>query len=150
MIRMSDGFRISFKVALLTLGLMVSISAPDSAEQARTPRRPDPQTQMLNNYRKYPDRYIRISGETWKYDEPSQIAFHSFTLQNIAGVAYSDIEMRVKYLNPGGKTLQSQILLIPGILQAYQIRKVKGMKVRNVPRESDQAILAVTKALIRP
>jgi len=150
MIRLSDGFRISSKAALLMLGLMVWISASDSAEQVRAPRQPDPQAQLLNNYRKYPDRYIRVSGETWKYDEPTQIAFHSFTLQNIAGVAYSDIEMRVKYLSPGGKTLQSQILLIHGILSAYQVRKVKGMKVRNVPRESDQAVLIVSKASIRP
>jgi hypothetical protein len=104
----------------------------------------------LNYYRQYPDRYIRISDENWKLDDISHNASHSFTLKNTAGVAYSGIELRVNYLSAGGKKLQSQILKIPGILAAYGTRKVRDLKARNVPAESDQALLTVSKALIHP
>jgi len=106
--------------------------------------------QLLNNYRQYPDRYIRISGETWEYDAGSRCAFHSFTLKNIAGVAYSDIELRVTYLGSDGKKLQSQVLKIPGILAAYGNKKFGRLKVTNAHNECDQAVLAVIKGSIHP
>ena len=150
MIRFSNGFRISAMVPLFTLGAMILTYAINSAEQARTPRGPDPQTQLLNNYRKYVERYIHISGESWKYDDISHSASHSFTLKNIAGVAYSDIELRVDYLNSKGKSLQIQVLKIPGILAAYGSKKLANLKASNVPSECDQAVLRVSKALIHP
>ena len=150
MARLSGSFRFSTTVLLLTLGVMVCVSEMDRAEQIRLPRRPDPQTQLLNNYRKYPDRYIRISNEAWRYDGRSNTAFHSFTLKNIAGVAYAEIEIGLKYLSADGKTLQSKILKIPGILAAYQTRKINELKVRSAPAESDQVLATIEKASIHP
>jgi hypothetical protein len=132
------------------LAMIIHIYAAARAEQTRPSRRPDPQTQLLNNYRKYPDRYIRISGESWKYDEDTKTASHSFALKNIAGVAYSGIEIRASYMDPNGKTMQKQVLKIPGILSPYQTKKFKGIKTRNVPAASDQALLAVITASIYP
>jgi hypothetical protein len=148
--RLSGSFRFSTTVLLLALGIMVCVFEVDSAGQIRLPRRPDPQTQLLNNYRKYPDRYIRISNEAWRYNNKSHIAFHSFTLKNIAGVAYAEIEIRLKYLSADGKTLQSQVLKIPGILAAYQTKKINELKVRNAPEESDQVLATIEKASIHP
>jgi hypothetical protein len=150
MIRLPENSCISAAASLLMLGAMICVSSVNGIEQVRPPRRPDPQVQVLNNYRRYPDRYIRISDETWKYDEPSHTASHSFTLKNIAGVAYSEIEIRLNYLSTGGKSLQSRSLKIPGILAAYQTRKIKDMKVRNVPTKSDQVLVTISKALIHP
>ncbi len=148
MIRSSGGSRASFVVSVLMLGIMILIAAAGLDAQIRARKGPDPQTQLLNNYRNYADRYIRISGESWKYDDVARSASHSFTLKNIAGVAYSDIELRVDYLSPKGNTLKSHSLKIPGILPAYQTKKFKDLKVENAPTESDQAVLTVTKAVI--
>lgn len=120
------------------------------AQQNRPLRRPDPQTQLLNNYRQYPDRYIRISGQSWKLDATNDSAYHSFTLKNIAGVAYSNIELRVNYLDAGGKTLQSKTIKIPGILAAYAVKKFQNTEVKSVPSSSDSVTLAVAKAAIHP
>jgi len=127
---------------------MACLDAAAEAEQAG--RKPDPQTQLLNNYRKYPDRYIRLSGETYRYDESTRTAFHSFTLKNSAGAAYAGIEIRASYLDDGGKSLQSQIIKIPGSLSPYQIKKFKNLKVKNVPAAGSQALLAVATATIGP
>lgn len=131
-------------------GSAISVHAAEIAAQSRQTGKQDPQTQLINNYRKYADRYIRISGESWQYDQTNKIATHSFTVKNGAGVAYSDIEIEVAYLSAEGKNLQVQTVKIPGILAAYQIKKVKDMKVRKVPAQSDQALLKVTKASIHP
>ena len=85
MIRFASGFRMSVVASLLLLVLTISTSVISKAAQVRQRRGLDPQTQLLNNYRKYVDRYIRISGETWKYDDSTRSATHSFTLKNIAG-----------------------------------------------------------------
>lgn len=142
--------RYSFSIAGFVLGAIICVLALQAAGQTRQARKTDPQTQLLNNYRKYPDRYIRISNESWKYDDNDQIAFHSFTLKNIAGVAYSGIQIRATYLNAEGKTLQSQVLKIPGTLAAYQIKKIKDITARKVPPECAQALIAITTASIGP
>jgi len=103
---------------------------------------------LIENYRQYPDRYIRILDESWKLDPAGTTATHSFTLKNTAGVAYSDVTLRIAYQNSAGKDLQVQSLKIPGILKAYEIKKIKDFKVKNVPEKSDQAVISIAKALI--
>ena len=148
--KFAGNFFISGVILPIALVACICIFRSHAEGQNRTARGPDPQTLILNNYRKYPDRYIRISGETWKYDEVSRTAFHSFTLKNIAGVAYSDIELRVNYLDKKGKDLQSQVLKIPGILEASGNKKFTNLKVLKVSGECDQAVLVVSKASIKP
>jgi hypothetical protein len=118
------------------------------AQQSQVPRRPDPKVQLLNNYRQYPERYIRILEESWKFDELERTASHSFTLRNSASAVYSEIEIRFTYLNSAGKTLHSRVLKIPGNLAPYEVKRIKGFKLKNVPAASDQVVLAVAKALI--
>jgi hypothetical protein len=150
MIRLPRAIRVSLIVLALMLGPMNSISVLKTTAQVRPRKGLDPQTQLLNNYRKYVDRYIRISDETWKYNDISHSATHSFTLKNIAGVTYSDIELSVNYMNGGGKSLQTHILKIPGTLTAYTSKKFTNLKVQKAPQECEQAVLTVTKATIAP
>jgi hypothetical protein len=150
MIRLPRALHVSLIVLTLMLGPMNAISVSITAAQVRPRKGLDPQTQLLNNYRKYVDRYIRISDETWKYNDTSLSATHSFSIKNIAGVAYSDIELRVNYMNASGKSLQTSVLKIPGTLAAYTSKKFANLKVQKVPRECDQAVLTVTKATIAP
>jgi hypothetical protein len=103
---------------------------------------------LLNNYRRYPERYIRIVEESWILNELDRTASHSFTLRNSAAAVYSEIEIRFTYLNSAGKTLHSRVLKIPGNLAPYEVRRIKNFKIKNVPGASDQVVLAVTKALI--
>ena len=118
------------------------------AQQSRMPRRPDPSVQLLNNYRQYPERYIRILEESWQLNKLTRTASHSFTLKNSAAAVYSDIEIRFTYLNSAGKFLHSRLLKIPGNLAPYEVRRIKGFKIKNVSAASDQVVLAVAKALI--
>jgi hypothetical protein len=141
---------IAFAALVSAPGAFITADAARMAAQTRQTAKPDPQTQLLNNYRKYPDRYIRISGESWQYDRNTRIAVHSFTMKNIAGVAYSEIEVEMTYLSAEGKKLQVQSVKIPGILAAYQIKKIKDMKVKKVPVQCDQVLLKVTTAKIHP
>ncbi len=150
MVRLSESFSFFAVVLLLILSAIVCTPGANGAQKIRPPRRPDPQTQLLNNYRQYPDRYIRISNEAWRYNDRSHTAFHSFTLKNSAGVAYAEIEIRLKYLSADGRILQSQILKIPGILAAYQMRKINELKVPKAPAQSDQVLTTIEKASIHP
>jgi hypothetical protein len=150
MIRFPGAVRVSVMVWMLMLGPINSISVLNAPAQVRPRKALDPQTQLLNNYRKYVDRYIRISGETWKYDDATHSAKHSFTLKNTAGVAYSDIELSIDYLNANGKSLQTSVLKIPGTLAAYTSKLFADRKVQKVPGDCDQAVLRISKATIIP
>jgi hypothetical protein len=132
------------------LGTLIFILALNAVGQTGPARKVDPQTQLLNNYRKYPDRYVRILNETWKYDEVKRIAIHSFTLKNSAGISYSGIQIRANYMNDDGKTLQSQVLNVPGTLGAYQVKKIKDIRAKKVPLECTQAVITVATASIGP
>ena len=82
---------------LFSAVLLWGMSTDVYAEQGRLPRKPDPAAQLLNYYRKYPERYIRITDETWKYDQRAHSALHSLTLKNTASASYYGIEVRFEY-----------------------------------------------------
>jgi len=112
--------------------------------------KPDPQKQLLDYYREYPERYIRISNEMWVLNEFAHTAHHFFDLTNDAGVAYSEIEVRLSYENSDREILQSQVLKIQGIVRPYGTLKVKEMEARNVPRGSEGVLIAIARASIHP
>jgi hypothetical protein len=120
----------------------------ERVEQVRQSKRPDPQTQLLEYYRKYPDRYIRVVDESWLYDLASRIATHSFTLRNLARIAYTAIEIRFDYESSSGSTLETRTVKIQGSLAASGTRVVKGIKVKDVPAGIKSVVTTVTKALI--
>ncbi len=123
-------------------------SQPMPAESASQSRRVDPQAQLLQYYRQYPDRYIRVSKESWKYEEKSRIALHSFTLRNTATVGYCEIEISFVYQASGGKTLHTEHVKLPDLLGALRTIDVNQLKVQKVPRGAETAIVRVAKALI--
>ncbi len=136
---------------LILAVLLGPLSPRAAAEVQKLPvRKQDPQAQLLSNYRKFPDRYIRILDQSWKYDSKSATAFHSFTLRNLAGVAYSGIELNASYLDAQGKALMTKVLKIPGALPAYQLKKYRELKMANVPEAAEQVLLTVKGASIGP
>jgi hypothetical protein len=130
--------------------ITMMLSAIGFGQQSRQTGRNDPQAQLISNYQKFPERYIRIHDESWRYDEKIHSAFHSFALRNSAGIAYSDVEIRFDYLDAKGKTMQSQSLKIPGFLKAYEVKKLKDLQVKKVPKDSEQVTITVIKAILRP
>ena len=110
-------------------------------------RKIDPQTQILQYYREYPDRYVRLTKESWRYSDRTRIATHTFTLKNSATVSYHEIEVRFSYESSGGKVLYTQSIRIPGMLAALGTMDVPEVKVKNVPPASVKVVAAVTKAL---
>lgn len=116
--------------------------------QIRGPRKIDPQAQLMQYYKQYPDRYIRVSKESWKYTSVSRMAVHSFTLNNTATVPYCEVEMKFSYQDDDGKTLATMTQVIPGILQPYRPVELKGIRVKPISAKAANMILSVSKALI--
>jgi len=117
-------------------------------EQKPYGQKVDPKTKILEYYRQYPERYIRISKESWQLDQYSRTASHSFTLTNSATVAYQAIEVRFSYESSSGKSLQVITVKIPGVLDALGKMNVTKVKVRNVPIASERVVAAIAKALV--
>ena len=111
-------------------------------------RKIDPGAQILQYYRQYPERYIRISKETWKYDPNSSTASHALTLTNGATVPYHLIDLRFSYETAKGKVLYTQIVTLPGILAAGATTDVKKINVKNVPDRAETVVVTVAKALV--
>jgi hypothetical protein len=138
--------------ALLTLAYKAVMWVPplptESVAQTRLAKRPDPQAQLLGYYRDYPDRYLRIADETWSYNPVLRTAFHSFTLRNIATVAYGDIEITFSYQASTGKALLTRTVKVKGPLSAFTNLDIKKMKVTGVPDATKSVVTTVTKALV--
>jgi hypothetical protein len=121
---------------------------PLPIDQAKTWKEKSPEAQIQDYYRQHPESYIRISQEIWRLDPASGTAFHSFTLKNTAQVSYSEIEIRFTYESSSGKTLQSQIVKLPGTLFPGATRGIKNVRVRNVPTASARVLMSVVKASV--
>ncbi len=135
----------------LTLYLASSVGAGSSLRglaQRLPNRKPDPQAQLLQYYRQYPARYIRISKESYAYLQQMRVAYHSFTLTNLAGVSYSEIEVQFSYRNRKGESVANQALQVQGVLKPYGTLEVKRMRVKGVPPACENVVLAVSKAVI--
>ncbi len=120
----------------------------DKIEQRRAVQRPDPQKQLLQYYTQYPERYLRIADEKWQYDPASQAAFHSFSLRNIATLAYTNIEVNFDYEGRDGKVLLKRTAKIPGVLETGRTLEVKRLKIANVPRTVSNVVASVAKAVV--
>jgi len=134
---------LAYKAATRVLPLPV-----ERVEQVRQSKRPDPQAQLMEYYRKYPDRYIRVVDESWVYDRASRTATHYFTLRNLAMIAYTAIEVRFDYESSAGSKLETRTVKIQGSLAASGTRVFKGIKVKDVPAGIKSVVTTVAKAVI--
>jgi hypothetical protein len=140
-------------VGLIPQGIFCCAAPPTAlaavtGAQSRTAHRPDPQAQLLEYYRRYPDRYILVSNQTWKYDFVARAALHSFTLRNTASVGYCDIEVSFNYQAASGKSMQTQVVKVQGILEALQKLDVRRVKVKGAPDTSDSVLVGVVRATV--
>ncbi len=140
--------------AMLLVGAVLALAykaamriLPLPAVAQRVPK-VDPQTKILEYYRQFPERYIRIIKESWQYDEGTRSAYHTLTLKNSATVAYRAIEVRFSYESSGGKPLKSEVVKITGPVAALGTLDVKKIQVRAVPASSERVTAAVTTARV--
>ena len=133
----------AYKAATRVLPLPV-----ENVEQARRQGRPAYQTQLLQYYTQYPDRYLRIANEKWDFNAVSRITSHSFTIHNIATLAYSGIEVTITFEGPDGKTLLIRTAKIPGVIESFKTLEVKQIKITGVPKTAANAVVTIAKAVI--
>ena len=138
----------SFLRAPLVSGGPLGSPPPASGAQARARPKANPQTVILDYYRQYPDRYIRVANEKWQYDGRSRTALHSFTLRNTAAVRYCGIEVSISYRTSAGKVLHTRTVQIQGYLEALKPREIWGLKAKNIPPASESAVITVLKATL--
>ena len=146
-------FLLSFSIGLLLSVVLYSyyrIQALPLAQVARQreAQRPSPEVQLLTYYRDFPDRYIRVSKESWLYERKSRTAYHFFTLRNIATVAYHAIEIRLSYQASGGKAIRTETIKLAGPLAPGKTLDVRDVAVKNVPAACENVVVTVAKALI--
>ena len=121
---------------------------PAPETQARSRPQANPQAVILDYYRRYPDRYIRVANEKWQYQDGTRTALHSFTLRNTAAVRYCAIEVSISYRSPTGKVLQTRTVPVRGYLEALKALEVWGLRQKNVPATSESAVITVSKATV--
>lgn len=143
---------ISFGIGLILSVILFSYYRipplpPDLVTQKRQARMLTPQEQILQYYREYPERYIRVFDETWLYDVNTGKSFHSFSLRNTATVSYHSIEVTFSY-QAGGKSLLTKTVKVPGVLAPGGTMRVKKIEVKQVPAASRSVLIGVSKALI--
>jgi hypothetical protein len=134
---------LAYKAATRVLPLPV-----EKVEQGRRQGRPDPQAQLLHQYLEYPDRYLRIADEKWEFDPASRVAFHSFTIHNIATLSYAAIEVTITYEGPDGRVLLTRTAKIPGVIAAFKGLEVKRIKITGIPKTTANAAIKIAKAVI--
>jgi hypothetical protein len=120
----------------------------EAVAQARRLPAPDPWAKLLEYYRQYPDRYIRVDNETWQYNINTLVAVHSFTLRNLATVPYTAIEVRFEYMSASGKTLLTRTVKIPGTLAAMGAIAVKKITIKDVPSATKSVVTTAAKATV--
>lgn len=116
------------------------------------PKRPSPKPftrpTILDYYRQYPDRYIRVENESWHFNDKTGIAIHDFALRNLATVPYKEIVVRIAYESADGKALLTRDVKIPGVLPSQETMSLKKIQVTRVPAATGTAMVTVAKALM--
>jgi hypothetical protein len=133
------------KAQLLTLLLMTAWPAIVGLQ--RPVPGPTPAEQQFAYYRRYPDRYLRISDHTWKYDTVRGFAVHSMTLKNVATLPYYYVQMRFTYLSASGRTIHSQVVQALEGIAAVSQKKIQ-VKVKGAPIEPEQVVVTIESARI--
>ncbi len=115
-------------------------------EQAQFLPKVDPKTRIREYYVQYPESYIRIGKESWRYFGASGTAYHRFTLTNKATVSYDNIRIEVSYQSAAGKVVLRETIVLPGILEASGSREISDLEVKHVPSDSETVLIRVVGA----
>ena len=132
---------------LSLLLLLITMAPAHPAIDQRPMPGPSPSAELFGYYRRYPERYLRISEHTWRFDPSRSSAIHSFTLKNVATAPYYYIHVRFTYVDAVGKVLHTrEVQVLQGIagLGTKQIRT----EVKGAPGKAERAVLTIESARI--
>jgi hypothetical protein len=144
-----EGLLLISAVIVLAYKALMWVSPLRGLDQTPHARRVDPLAQLQDYYRRYPERYIRAGGESWRIDPQSSISFHSLTLTNSATVGYEAIELRFTYSSASGKVLKRADVQIAKPIPALGSIELKGIEVKNVPAAAESVVTTVLSARVR-
>jgi hypothetical protein len=133
--------------ALLSVVLLLNLAPAQLRAEQRPMPGPSPSAQLFGYYRKYPERYLRISEQSWKFNPLDRSALHSFTLRNLAIVPYYYIRVRFTYQDSSGKTRGSQVVQVLEGLAALRAKRVNA-RVKSVPSEAAQVLVSIETARV--
>ena len=135
--------------ALLVLGYKAAmwIRPLEGFNQTPHARKVDPRAQLLQYYREYPGSYIHITRESWRYNDLTRVATHSFVLKNSATVPYHDIEILMRYESGSGNALYTHTARLPGMLTALGSMDVSDLKISGVPPAAANVVASVARAV---
>jgi hypothetical protein len=126
------------------------LATASAVSQQRRPPRLDPSAQLLQYYRQFPERYIRITDSKWEHSAASHEASHSLSLLNTATVSYCALELRITYQTEKGTSLCTRSLKLPGTLAPFKKTALKYLTVKNVQGSPDSAVVEIAKAVVCP
>jgi hypothetical protein len=133
--------------SLVQLLLLMTVAPPFIGAGQRPIPGPTPSAELFGYYRRYPDRYLRISDQSWVYDSQRQSAVHSLTLTNVATAPYYYIQMRFTYLSASGKRMHSRVVQVLEGISAFGKKRLE-VKLKNLPKEPDQVLVTIESARI--
>lgn len=136
-----------FQKALLSVILLMTAAQAHPRIDQRPWPGPSPSAQLFGYYRKYPERYLRISEHSWKYDRLRRSAAHSFTLSNVATLPYYYVRVRFTYQASSGKALQSRVVQVLEGIAALGKKQIRA-EVKGVPDEAEQVVVSIESARI--
>jgi len=139
----TEGVVVLCAVAVLAYKAAMWVRPLGRIDQAQFLPKVDPKTRAGEYYAQYPESYIRISRESWRYDSGSGTAYHKFTLTNQATVGYDSIRIELTYKSAAGKAVRSETITLPGRLEASGSREISNLRVEHVPPDSDTALLRI-------
>lgn len=144
-----EGVLLLFAVAVLAYKAAMRVAPLPVAQvgEMRRAKTPDAKAQILEYYKRYPDRYIRIVDDSWVYNPASRTAFHSLSLRNTTTVAYNGIEVRFTYESRDAKILKTETLKVSGGLAPLQTRELKRIEVKGIPSGTARVTAVVETAL---
>ncbi len=135
-------------LAVLTYKAAMWVRPLGRIDQAQFLPKEDPKARIREYYARYPESYIRIGKESWRYESGSRTAYHKFNLANQATVSYDNIRIELTYMSVTGKVLHSETIALPGRLEASGSREISDLVVKHVPPDSDTVLIRIVAASV--
>jgi hypothetical protein len=77
-------------------------------------------------------------------------ATHRIVVVNRGNTSYHSFVLRLSYIGPGEKVLETRMVPVPDLLQPGQVRSITEMKIENVPATATKCFAKIASADLEP